>query len=848
MSLGPGRRRLLVDNPADGGYLYWFVKLYAFGACAALAALGGVSLAVYVYFSSDVPPLPNLAEYAHTVPGVTRVYGWDGALLGEFAKEQRDVVPLAKVPKPLIQAFLAAEDRRFFEHRGLDVRGIARAVLANVRKGGVAQGGSTITQQVAKAFLSPERSLARKIREAIVARRLEARYPKDDILTLYLNQIYFGNGAYGVQAAARRYFDKDVWDLDVAEAALVAGLARAPTRYNPFAAPDKALARRNEVLGQMAEVGFIDGDAARRLSAAALKLTPRRDFFREISPYYTEHVRRLLIKRYGEQQVYAGGLRVETTIVPAVDAAAQENVDFAARKLDKRQGWRGAIVNLGATAQATFLARARTRYGDGPLTPGRRYLALVQRVDGGLARVQVGGGAYELPLSLASWAAPYSMRNATNDRTVGSLRGVLKAGDVVWVRPSECHPGGEFRDFAVHPEEQTISWLLPTEKLPCGTHTVALEQTPKVESLLFTFDHQSGYVHAMAGGVDFDRSEFNRVTQGYRQPGSAYKPIYYALALDEGYSYGTPLNDTPKSEVDPVTGEVWVPLNLNNEVEYQTTLERALVWSKNVPSVDLFTRLGGKAVEAWARRLGFTTEIHADKALALGASAIHPDELARAFAIFARNGAWLDYVYVRRVVDRRGRVLEDHTVYWDPTLAPGEALDRLAAQAGHAPRQAIPARTGYLASQLLRHAGKYGEYGTIRQTKLIAAGKTGTSSATMDVWCVAYTSRWLTAAWIGDEHRQRQLGYKDVSYMLTVPLWARYMHEVARDQPQLEIPWQRPEGVKPNDTGGPMKGHAAAAGNGGGNGNLNGNGAAAAPRAPAPGGGAPGAPASGPRR
>jgi penicillin-binding protein 1A len=837
---GRTHSRIAVDNPADGGYLYWLAKLYGFFLCTVGGVLAAALLAVYVWFSTDVPPLPDLDEYAHTVAGVTRVRAWDGSLIGEFATEQRDVVPLKRMPKPLIQAFLAAEDRRFFEHRGLDVRGIGRAVLANLRRGTVTQGGSTITQQVAKAFLSPERSLARKIREAIVARRLEARYAKDDILTLYLNQIYFGNGAYGVQAAARRYFDRDVWELDPAQAALIAGLARAPSRYSPLAAPERALARRNEVLQQMVEAGFLEADAAHRLAEQPLGLRPRPDVFRATSPYFTEHVRRQLLKRYGEKLVYQGGLNVDTTVIPLVDAAAQENVDFGTRKLDKRQGWRGALANLAPAAREQFRARARARYGDGPLQAGRRYLALVEKVEGHRAEVRVGGRAFELPQWTAAWAAPYSQRSPMNDRTSASLRGVLKVGDVVWVRLTDCSAGGQFRDWNVLPEAQDVTWIPPAEKLRCAPHQVQLEQTAKVEGLLFTFDHRSGYVHAMAGGVDFDRSEFNRVTQAYRQPGSAYKPIYYSLGLEEGYSYGSPLNDTPKTEVDPVTGEVWVPLNLNNEVEYQTTLERALVWSKNVPSVDLFTRLGGKPVEAWARRLGFTTEIHADKALALGASAVHPDEISRAFAIFARNGQWLDLVYVRRVSDRQGRILEDRTVYWDPWLAPADRLDRLAAQAGVRPKQAIPARGAWLTSQLLRRAGKYGQYAPIRQTGTIAAGKTGTSSATMDVWAICYTSRWLTTAWIGDERRQRMLGYKDVSYMLTVPMWARYMYEVAREQPQVEIPWERPPEVKhPNDQGGPLRNPAAAAAAAAAAAGARPNGR---PPGPAPGGAAPAPP------
>jgi penicillin-binding protein 1A len=309
----------------------------------------------------------------------------------------------------------------------------------------------------------------------------------------------------------------------------------------------------------------------------------------------------------------------------------------------------------------------------------------------------------------------------------------------------------------------------------------------------------------MVGGGDYDRSEFNRVVQACRQPGSSYKPIYYSLALDRGYGYASLLNDIPRAEVDPITGEVWTPTNLNNTVEYQVTLEYALIWSKNVPSVQLFKLLGGRDIEAWARRLGFTTPIIPDQALALGASCTRLDEMTRAFSAFARNGSLSDPVYVRRVRDRDGRVLEDHTAISDPMGSPDLRLDRLVALAGSHTENVIPPRTAWLTSQLLRHVVTKGHAPALRATGLPAAGKTGTSSATMDVWFVGYTSRWMTTTWIGDDRRERPLGHKDAAFMLTVPMFARYMWDVAALQPLQEIPWERPRGVKPGDTGGTLR-------------------------------------------
>jgi penicillin-binding protein 1A len=293
--------------------------------------------------------------------------------------------------------------------------------------------------------------------------------------------------------------------------------------------------------------------------------------------------------------------------------------------------------------------------------------------------------------------------------------------------------------------------------------------------------------------------------QACRQPGSTYKPIYYSLALENGYGYASLLNDIPRAEVDPITGEVWTPTNLNNTVEYQVTLEYALVWSKNVPSVQLFKLVGGKAIENWARKLGFTSKIIPDQALALGASCTYLDELTRSFSAFARNGTLQDPVYVRRVRDREGRVLEDHSAIGDPMGPPDLRLDRMVALAGKRPEPVISPRTAYLTSQLLRRVVTKGHAPALRSTGMPAAGKTGTSSATMDVWFVGYTSRWMTTTWIGDDKRQRPLGHKDAAFMLTVPMFARYMTEVTAGQRLQEIPWERPRGVKAGDTGGTLR-------------------------------------------
>lgn len=796
--------RVQVRNESDGGFLYWLGKLYGFALLTVSVGLLVGAVAVYGYFARAAPAAPDLRTYADTVPGVTRIYAADGTLLGEFADEWREVVPYERIPQKLVQAFLAAEDHAFFEHGGLSLKGILRAAWRNVTAGEFAQGGSTITQQVAKQFLGSEKTLVRKAKEAIVARRLEARYAKEEILAVYLNHIFLGSGAYGVQAAARRYFSKSVEELDVSEMALIAGLAQAPSRDSPLVSLDNAKARRDAVLDKMARQGFLSEEEARRWRESPIVLRPSREVFGSVSPYFAEHVRRYLKRRYGQDGLMKGGYTVETTVEPWVDGVAYENVDFMTRKQDKRQGWRGPEARLEGAAQAEFRARAAALYGDAPLEEGRRYLALVENVTPAGAKVRVGKNLYRLPLGNLKWAAPWSRSDATNDREIASATQALKAGDVVWVRPAGRRIA-KFFDWS-YDEKLNPHWLPPREDLRVAADEVALEQIPHPQGVIYTLDHHTGYVLAMVGGQDYARSEYNRAVQACRQPGSTYKPIYYSLALDQGYSFDSLLNDIPKAEVDPVTGEVWVPVNLHGTIDYTVTLEYALVYSKNVPSVDLFTKVGAKEVAAWARRLGFTSEIIADKALALGASCTYIDELTRAFAIFARNGRWIEPVYVRRVIDRVGNVVEDHTVYWDGDLAPADRLDRLAATAGQRPRQAIPARAAFLVTKLLREVVTHGYSGILRATQVPAAGKTGTSSATMDLWFVGFTSRWTTTAWLGDDLRERPLGQNDAAYMTALPMWARYMKEATYGQTLEELPFEVPPGVKKNDRGAGTRG------------------------------------------
>jgi penicillin-binding protein 1A len=834
---GP-RQRVRVMNRRGGGVLSWLTRLYAFMVLVLIVLILIAGFGVYSYFSINAPAVPDLERYAHIAPGVSRIYAADGTIIGQFAKEWRQLVPFERIPPRLVNAFLAVEDHEFFEHKGIYFKGIVRAAWRNVTAGDFTQGGSTITQQVAKQFLGSEKSLSRKGKEAIVARRLEARYSKRAILSVYLNHIYLGAGAWGVSAAAKRYFDKELDELTLAEAALIAGLAKAPTRFSPQNQPKLALERRNIVLDKMAVYGLATAGEVAAAKAEAIALDMHHNTYGDRMPYYGTYVRNQLAgklgeqaiaerimpippdqlaearRRLGEERLAERGLRIETAAEPTWEAAAYENADYGARNQDKRQGWRGPEWRLEGPARELFLSRQKQLYGAGPLVPGKRYLALVDKVAPAGAEVLVGDRRLQLPLRNMHWASKWQPGNQENDIRIDSATAALRPGYVVWVR-REQKTVLPFRTYSSAGKNPV--WIAPDDQRKWDeTHedVVRLEQVPHPQTAIFTADHRTAYVAAMVGGYDYDRSVFNRAVQACRQPGSTYKPIYYSLALDQGYGFDTRLNDVPVTIIDKETGERWTPVNLDDTLDSDVTLEFALVFSKNVPSLDLFMRLKAQNVEAWARRLGFTTKIFADEALALGASCSKLDELTRAFTVFARNGAWWprpagkekSFVYVRRILDRDGNAIEDDTVPEDPRLSAGERLDRTAALAGIVAPNAIPTRPAFLMSKLLANEVTYGFANVLRETKINAAGKTGTSSATHDTLFVAYTSQFTTLVWMGDDKKERALGRHDAAYITVVPLWSRYMYEAARGYPNPTIPWVVPPGLKASDRGDHTKG------------------------------------------
>lgn len=773
-----------VTNPGYDGFFSWLARLYLLGGLAAVGAVLLAGVALYRHFAQGLPPLDKIAAYESLAPGVTRIYAQGGTMVAELAREHRSYAGYSSVPEPLINAFLAAEDRRFFTHGGLDYRGLARAAVANYRSGTISQGGSTITQQVSKGFLSDDQTLTRKLREAILSVRIESTLAKSGILEIYLNKIFLGHGAYGVASAASRYFGKELDELTLAESAMIAGLARAPSRYSPVSHPRRAKRRRAVVLQDMVEAGYINAEQRDTAAQEPIVLVgPAPDTFRARAPHYAELVRQRVGAEFGEDAVLQDGLQIETALEPEVQAMAEAAVDKALRRIDHKQGWRGPVDHLRTQAKRdALLVRLRERYGPSPLATRQRWrLALVTKINKYNAWTQVGDEPAILPLRGLRWASKYDRNSGENGITIKDTRKALEVGDVVWVRRA-------IDNYQNRPAPGNAE---------LGMVEVELGQTPRVEAALYTLDHQTGYVSAVQGGHDYDRSQFNRPVQGCRQPGSVFKAIYYALALDgDKYTMGSVLED---HAYEPDPGEEWNPGNIHGTIEGQVLLRNAFIFSLNLPSIRLFIRLGANNVVAWARRLGFTTELIADKALSLGASCVKMDELSRAFGIYAREGTSFDAVYVRRVTNKRGEVVLDHRHPFDGAMDVAGRIDAMGQRADSPPVQKVVPKTAFLITQMLHDVVTSGIGRRAMRIGVPAGGKSGTASKhayTTDTWFVGFTSRYVTAAWMGDDRYERSLGDEEASYTTATPMWTDYMEGVVKDIPHQRVPLRRPPGIR----------------------------------------------------
>ncbi len=726
------------------------MALMILGLMAVLATIAG-----YQYISEDLPKINSLMDYRP--PIITTVYAEDGRKIGEFFKERRIVTPLAEVPPLQVKAFIAAEDSRFFQHQGVDPLSILRAALKNLEAGTIKQGGSTITQQVTRSFLlTPERSYIRKIKEVILSYRIEHAFSKDEILFLYLNQIYLGHGAYGVQAAAENYFGKSVKDLNLAECAILAGLPQAPTRYSPFRHPEQARARQVYVLNRMVEEGFITREQADQALAVKLDIKPRRNLYEEQVPYYTEHVRRYIEGKYGTDALYTQGLQIYTAVNIDFQKAAELEVNRGLREIDKRQGFRGPLGSLATSDIDTFLQEQAADVEANPLQPGRIVKAVVAQVNDQAKTVGVRIGKESGVLSLAdmSWARKPNPEVAHYEARVRQPSAVLKPGDLIFVRIKE--PRKDPRD----------SWH------------VTLEQEPLVQGALLCLETETGLVKAMVGGRDFNETQFNRAIQSRRQPGSSFKPIIYAAALDRKfsdpkkvYTPATVIIDSAVVFEDRQRDQSWKPKNYKETFYGPTLLREALAQSRNVVTVKILQDIGVDYAIDYARRLGVTSDLTRTLSLALGASGVSLFELTRAYSVFANQGFLVEPVFVLKIIDRDGKVIE-------------EAVSER--------RKAIEKDTAFIMTSLMESVVQQGTGQRIKALGRPAAGKTGTTNDMYDAWYIGYTPEYITGVWVGFDN-EAPLGKTETGAVAASPVWLGFMRQVLANESVKAF--QAPEGV-----------------------------------------------------
>ncbi|MBE0595761.1 MAG: PBP1A family penicillin-binding protein, partial [Desulfuromonadales bacterium] len=712
--------------------------------------LGSAALvAAYFYVAATLPRVETLEDYRP--PLITRVYSDSGAVIAEFYKERRIVIPVERMPQQLVQAFVAAEDSKFFDHQGIDFISILRAAMKNVLAGGIVQGGSTITQQVAKSLLlTPEKKFSRKFKEAILAWRMERHLSKQEILALYLNQIYLGHGAYGVQAAAENYYAKDVENLSLAECAMLAGLPQAPSRYSPYKYFDRARERQKYVLGRMAAEGYItQGELAGALDQQLI-IHPRVNTYAAGAVYFTEQVRRYLEETYGQELLYTGGLEVYTTMSLPMQQAAQKAVQDNLREHDRRRGYRGALRVLTAEQEDAFLAGQVAQLGDRAPGVGMLTEALLTGGNDQQLTLRLGLFVGSIEAERMAWAGrirvlPRGKAPATRGQ-VGETR--LPIGSVVLVRIEGIKEDGSLR--------------------------LALEQRPEAQGALLAVDPRGGEVKAMVGGYDFADSQFNRAIQARRLPGSAIKPLIYAAALDKGYTPATIVLDTPviyKQRTAEGERNDWKPKNYSDRFSGPTSVRQALALSNNVITIKILEDIGVGYAVRYARNLGIQSPMAADLTFALGSSAVTPLEMATAFSVFANGGVRVDPVYLTRVVDRDGRVLESI----DAADFPG-GPDRGQRLVPRSQERVLSPETAYLVTNMLESAVQIGTGQRAKALGRPTAGKTGTTNDLKDAWFVGYVPQLVAVSWVGFD-QERPLGDQETGARAALPSWLAFMQE-----------------------------------------------------------------------
>jgi penicillin-binding protein 1A len=756
--------------------------LGTFVASLLILALIGAAGALYLLhrYGRDLPDYRQLAHYQP--PTVTRIYAGDGRLMAEYAREKRIFVPVEAIPKRVIQAFLAAEDKNFYSHPGIDPLGILRAALTDLWHLGDnrrPEGASTITQQVAKNFLlSNEVSLSRKIKEALLAFRIERAFTKDQILELYLNEIYLGLGSYGVAAAALNYFDKSLDELTIAEAAFLGGLPKAPSWYNPKRRPEAAKARRDWVIGRMRDLGFIDRADAEHALAEPLVLRHRAPTEIVKAKYFTEEVRRQLVEEHGEAFLYQGGLAIRTTLSPPLQAIARRALRDGLIAYDRRHGWRGAKSHLASTENWPQQLTALD-HSDG-LDSWRLAVVLETNAEGATLGLEDGSKGL-LPLSEMTWARREINENQRGPEVTAADQ-VVQPGDVIWVEPL---PGQ--KRAAAAPD---VAVATPGNADPLR---YALRQSPEIEGAVVALDPHTGRVLAMSGGFNYAESVFNRATQALRQPGSAIKPFVYLAGLENGMTPSTILLDAPiVVDQGPGLGK-WKPANYSGHFYGPSTLRLGLEKSRNLMTVRLAQATGMDNVVEMVHRFGIDRGMNDNLASALGAGDVDLLTLTSAYASLVNGGKRVVPALIERIQDRHGKTImrRDNRpcpgcegVTWDDQPTPVLADQR---------EQIISPARAFQMVNLLEGVVQRGTGVRARVLHKPVAGKTGTSNDSRDAWFIGFTPDLVVGVYVGFD-QPKSLGKHEQGASAALPIFIEIMQKALADKPAT--PFRVPPGVR----------------------------------------------------
>ena len=694
-----------------------------------VAALLGIASGVIFAYVGDLPQISALDDYAPST--ITRVYGGGGEIVGDFAIQRRLVIPYEAIPPKLKQAILAAEDADFEKHIGLSIPRIAVALVKDIIERRKAAGASTLTQQLArKLFLTDEKSWERKIKEALLAMQIEKRYTKREIFTLYCNQMYFGHGVYGVESASRLYFGKSARDLNLEEAALIAGILQGNVRQSPYVNMDAALRRRNYTLARMAEVGFITPQEAEEARKKTIVLRGEPAGRPSIAPYFLEEIRKEIEARYGAKQLYENGLSIQTALDVRLQEAANRALDDGLRRIDKKRGFRKAKRNI--IAEGHTIEAFRHARWDHPMRAGDIVPAVVTAADGKAIQLRAGSLRVTIDHKGFAWTGKASGTQ------------LVTSGDLVEARLLAV-------DEAAH------------------AATGSLEQTPTLEGAVLALENRTGRVKAMIGGYSFERSKFNRAVQAYRQVGSAFKPFVYTTAIDRGYTPVTILVDAPVSFPGGAGQPAYAPLNYDRKFEGPITLRHALEQSRNVPAVRVMEQLGPKQVVAFARRLGLESPLPPYLSVALGAAEATLLEMTSAYSVFPNQGVRMKPYEVLKVTDREGNVLEENRPE---------------------PKDAIRADTAYVMTSLLRGVVQRGTAAKAASLNWPLAGKTGTTDDYTDAWFIGFDPDITLGVWVGLDQK-KPIGYNQTGSEAALPIWIDIMRAWIGDRkeaPKFEPP------------------------------------------------------------